>query len=115
MLNSNAKQQYMLTARAKGLNERNAVIKHALKNALIPLITLFGNVFPSVLAGSIVLETIFTIPGMGFQTWYAIQNQDYPFITCIVLLTGALTVVGFLISDILNYFIDPRISLSEEK
>ncbi|HNR19754.1 MAG TPA: ABC transporter permease [Bacteroidia bacterium] len=115
LLNSNAKQQYMLTARAKGLNERNAVIKHALKNALIPLITLFGNVFPSVLAGSIVLETIFTIPGMGFQTWYAIQNQDYPFITCIVLLTGALTVVGFLISDILNYFIDPRISLSEEK
>jgi ABC-type dipeptide/oligopeptide/nickel transport system permease component len=115
LLSSNSKLQYMLTARAKGLNERQAVIKHALKNALIPLVSIFGNVFPSVLAGSIVLETIFTIPGMGYQTWYAIQNQDYPFITCIVLLTGVLTVIGFLIADVLNYFIDPRISLAEEK
>lgn len=115
LLNDNYKLQYILTARSKGLNERQAVIKHALKNALIALVTVLGNVFPSILAGSIVLETIFTIPGMGYQTWYAIQNQDYPFITCIVLLTGVLTVIGFLFSDVLNYFIDPRISLSKEK
>lgn len=115
LLSNNSKTQYMLTARAKGLSEKKAVLRHSLQNALNPLITVFGNVFPSVLAGSIVLETIFTIPGMGYQTWYAIQNQDYPFITCVVLLTGLLTVIGFLVADVLSYFADPRLSLSEKK
>ncbi|MBL0048139.1 MAG: ABC transporter permease [Bacteroidetes bacterium] len=101
--------EYIRTARAKGLSERRVLYKHAFKNALLPLITLFANVFPYALGGSVILESIFTLPGMGLETFTAIQNQDYPVIVCVFTLAGCMTVVGALLADLLYAFVDPRI------
>ena len=108
-------QEYIRTARAKGLSERAVIYKHAFKNALFPIITLFATVFPYAVGGSIILETIFTIPGMGLETYKAIQNQDYPLIVAVFTLTGVMTLIGYLVSDILYAVVDPRISFSKNK
>jgi len=109
------RQDYIRTARAKGLSEKKVVYKHALRNALLPIITVFANVFPLAIGGSVIIETIFTIPGMGQETFLAIQNQDYPMIVSVFTIAGFLTMVGFLISDILYAMVDPRISFSSKK
>ena len=108
-------QEYIRTAHAKGLSERAVIYKHAFKNALFPIITLFATVFPYAVGGSIILETIFTIPGMGLETYKAIQNQDYPMIVAVFTLTGVMTLIGYLVSDILYTVVDPRISFSKNK
>jgi len=108
MLDSLA-QDYIRTARAKGLSESTVIWKHAFRNSLLPLITVFANVFPAVIGGSVILETIFTIPGMGSLIYQAIGNQDYPVIIAVFTLTGLLTMVGYLISDLLYAWADPRI------
>jgi len=108
-------QDYIRTARAKGLLEWKVIFKHGLRNALLPLITVFANVFPLALGGSVILESIFTIPGMGNEIFRAVHNQDYPMIVAIFTLAGVLTISGFLISDILYVVVDPRISLSKVK
>jgi peptide/nickel transport system permease protein len=103
-------QDYIRTARAKGLTDKQVNWKHAFRNALFPIITVFGSVFPAVISGSIILESIFTIPGMGSETINAIQNNNYPMIIAILTITSVLTLIGFLISDILYAVVDPRIS-----
>lgn len=103
-------QDYIRTARAKGLGDKQIIWKHAFRNALFPIITMFGSVFPAVIGGSVILETIFTIPGMGSETINAIHNNNYPMIIAILTLTCILTLIGFLISDILYALVDPRIS-----
>ncbi len=103
-------QDYIRTARAKGLSEKKVIWKHGLKNALLPIITIFANVFPAAIGGSVIIESIFTIPGMGSESIYAIQNNDYPMIIAVLTITGFLTLVGYLISDILYAIVDPRIS-----
>ncbi|MFI5220334.1 MAG: ABC transporter permease, partial [Bacteroidia bacterium] len=108
-------RDYIRTARAKGLSESKVIYKHALRNALFPLITVFANVFPAMIGGSIIIETIFTIPGMGFETVSAIHNQNYPMIIAIFTITGILTLIGYFISDILYAVADPRISFSTSK
>ena len=95
--------------KAKGLSESAVIWKHAFRNSLLPLITVFANVFPAVIGGSVILETIFTIPGMGSLIYQAIGNQDYPVIIAVFTLTGMLTMVGNLISDLLYAWADPRI------
>lgn len=105
-------KDYIRTARAKGLTETKVIYKHAFRNALFPIITLFANVFPLVIGGSVILETIFSIPGMGLETYTAIQNQNYPMIIAIFTITGMLTIVGYLVSDLLYAIADPRISFS---
>lgn len=102
-------QDYIRTARAKGLSERQVIWKHALRNSLLPIITVFATVFPAAIGGSVILETIFTIPGMGLETVEAIQNNDYPMIIAVLTISGLLTLVGYLISDILYAIVDPRI------
>jgi peptide/nickel transport system permease protein len=77
---------------------------------LLPIITVFANVFPAAIGGSVIIETIFTIPGMGSQRIHAIYNKDYPMIIAILTASGFLTLLGYLISDILYAIIDPRIS-----
>lgn len=104
---------YVRTARAKGLSERIVLYKHAFKNALLPLITLFANVFPYAIGGSVILETIFTLPGMGLETYTAIQNQDYPVLIAVFTITGFMALLGTLLTDILYAFVDPRISFSQ--
>ncbi|MBX7109970.1 MAG: ABC transporter permease [Chitinophagales bacterium] len=108
-------QDYIRTARAKGLSEYHVIYKHAFRNALLPVITVFANVFPAAIGGSVILETIFTIPGMGLETYQAIQSQNYPVVIGVLTLTGLLTLTGYLVADILYAFADPRISLSKEK
>jgi peptide/nickel transport system permease protein len=84
-------QEYIKTARAKGLSECVVIYKHAFRNALLPLITVFANILPAAIGGSVILESVFTIPGMGYASYFAIQSQDYPVIIGVFTLTGVLT------------------------
>ncbi|MGE0562347.1 MAG: ABC transporter permease [Flavobacteriales bacterium] len=103
-------QDFVRTARAKGLNEKTVVIKHALRNSLLPIITVFANIFPVAIGGSVIIEVIFSLPGMGLETFNAILNYDYPMIVAIFTISGFLTVIGYLVADILYAVVDPRIS-----
>jgi peptide/nickel transport system permease protein len=102
-------QDYIRTARAKGLPERTVLFKHALRNSILPQITLFGLSLPSLLAGAVFVEEIFNYPGMGMLTFQATIDKDYPIIMAAVVLTGVLTIVGNLIADLLYAVVDPRI------
>tara|TARA_B100000795_G_scaffold225701_1_gene181501 strand:+ start:7032 stop:8723 length:1692 start_codon:yes stop_codon:yes gene_type:complete len=106
-------QDYIRTARAKGLSEKKVVLKHALRNSLIPLITVFSNVFPAAVGGSVIIEVIFSIQGMGLEGYNAILNYDYPMIMAIFTISGALTVFGYLVADVLYSVVDPRISMKK--
>ncbi|MCW3084124.1 MAG: hypothetical protein JWP12_1490 [Bacteroidetes bacterium] len=103
-------QDYIRTARAKGLPENKVIWKHAFRNSLLPIITVFANVFPAAIGGSVIIESIFTIPGMGSEAVFAIYNNNYPMIIAILTLTGFLTLVGYLFADLLYAIVDPRIS-----
>lgn len=107
-------QDYIQTARAKGLDEKQVIWKHALKNSLLPVITLFASIFPLAISGSFVLETIFQIPGMGKLSLDAIYARDYPVIFTVMMFTALLTMLGNLIADILYAFADPRISYTRK-
>jgi peptide/nickel transport system permease protein len=104
------RQDFVRTARAKGLSERLVVYRHALRNSLIPLITLMSDLLPSLIGGSIVIETLFSIPGMGLLSSEAVLNRDYPLLMGIFTLSALLTLVGILISDFLYTLADPRIA-----
>jgi peptide/nickel transport system permease protein len=101
---------YVRTARAKGLAESAVVWKHAFRNSLLPIITICSAVFPAAVGGSVILETIFTIPGMGLEAFNAIASQNYPMIIAVLTLTSVLTLIGYLVSDILYAAADPRIT-----
>lgn len=103
-------QDYIRTARAKGLPEYTVVWKHAFRNSLLPIITVFANVFPAAIGGAVIIESIFTIPGMGSEAIFAIQSNNYPMIIAILTITGFVTLIGYLIADILYAVVDPRIS-----
>ncbi len=103
-------QDYIRTARAKGLEENSVIWKHAFRNSLLPVITLFANIFPLMISGSIVIEVIFSLPGMGRMLFDAIVFKDFPVVFTLVMLTSMLTMVGYLIADILYAMVDPRIS-----
>jgi peptide/nickel transport system permease protein len=107
-------QDYIRTARAKGLPERTVVWRHAFRNALLPLITLFGAVFPAMVGGSVIVESIFEVPGMGRTTYQAIFAKDFPLVIAVFTLTAVLTLVGQLVSDILYALADPRISYQKK-
>ncbi len=107
-------QDFIRTARAKGLSEKVVIWKHAFRNSLIPIITLFASIFPAMVGGSVILETIFSIPGMGFLSYNAILARDYPVIIAVFTIAGILTLVGILVADILYAVVDPRISYSKK-
>jgi peptide/nickel transport system permease protein len=102
-------QDYIRTARAKGLSERMVIFKHALRNALIPIITLLGLYLPVVMSGSVVVETIFAWPGMGRLIVDSIFQRDYPLVMATSFVAAALVVLGNLIADMLYAVVDPRI------
>jgi len=108
-------QDFIRTAMAKGLPFNVVVFRHAFRNSLLPLITIFSNVFPMAIGGSVIIETIFTIPGMGFETVQSIHNQNYPMIVAIFTISGMLTVTGYLIADILYVWADPRITFENKR
>ena len=103
-------QDYIRTARAKGLSEKTVILKHALRNSLLPIITVFASIFPMAVGGSIIIEVIFSIPGMGLEMFNALLNYDYPMIIAFFTLIGFLTMVGYLVADLLYAVVDPRIS-----
>ncbi len=103
------RQDYVRTARAKGLPERRVILKHALRNALLPIITLLGLYLPFLISGAVVTETIFAWPGMGRLTIDAIFSRDYPVVLAANLLAGVMVVFGNLLADVLYCIADPRI------
>ncbi len=103
------RQDYVLSARAKGLAERTVVWKHALRNALIPVLTAWGLAFTFMLSGAVIIETIFAWPGLGRLAVQAIGNRDYPLVQGIVLTFVLLVVVAHLVIDVLYALIDPRV------
>jgi peptide/nickel transport system permease protein len=106
------RQDYVRTAFAKGLTQRIVIIRHALKNAFIPIITLLGFSLPALIAGSVLIETVFNIPGMGRLLVTAVLNKDYMIVQAGVVIIGALIVVANLFVDISYGWIDPRIRYS---
>jgi len=102
-------QDYITTARAKGLSERVVIWKHALRNALLPLITLVGFSLPGLIGGSVIFETIFSIPGMGQLFYQGVMARDYPVVMGILVIGAFLTLLGNLLADISYAFADPRI------
>jgi len=109
------RQDYITTARAKGLSENKVILKHALRNSLIPIITLLAAILPATIGGSIIIESIFSIPGMGKLMWEAILARDYPIIMAELTIVTFLTLLGILIADILYSVVDPRIAFSRSK
>jgi len=106
------RQDYILTARAKGLSERQVIYKHALRNALLPAITILGLSIPGLIGGSVIFETIFAIPGMGQLFYMSVMARDYPTVMGILLIGAVLTLVGNLIADVSYAVADPRIRIS---
>lgn len=103
------RQDYIRTARAKGLPENKIIYRHALKNALLPILTILGLTLPSLIGGSFIFETIFAWPGMGRLGYTAIMQYDYPTVMGVGIISVFLTLIGILISDILYAVVDPRI------
>jgi peptide/nickel transport system permease protein len=103
-------QDYIRTARAKGLPERTVILKHVLRNSIIPIVTTIGGLLPALLGGSVIIETIFSLPGLGFLGYQSILARDYPVVLALFSVGSGLTLVGILISDIALVAVDPRIS-----
>ncbi len=108
-------EEYILAARARGLRERTVILKHALRNALIPIITIYGLSLPFLLGGAVIIETIFAWPGMGRLAVSAILARDYPVILATSMIAAVLTVIGNLIADVTYALADPRVSYEKKK
>ncbi len=106
------RQDYIRTARAKGVGPWKVLLKHAFRNTLIPLVTMIGLTLPALLSGAIILEQIFSWPGMGSLFFEAIRERDYPTLMGLVLLFSVLTLLGQLLADVLYAWVDPRVSYS---
>jgi peptide/nickel transport system permease protein len=105
-------QDYIRLARAKGLSARLVLTRHLVRNACLPMITLIGLSVPLLLAGNLVIESVFNYPGLGLLFFDSLQNEDYPVLLAYTLLSGALTVAGNLAADIALALADPRIELT---
>lgn len=109
----NLRLDYVRTARAKGLPEKAVILRHVFRNSLIPIVTIMANLLPAIIAGSVFIETIFTIPGMGLLAFESVLNRDYPTVMAIFTIGSALSLIGILISDILLKVVDPRITFEQ--
>ncbi len=109
------RSDFILFARAKGLPEKTVIFKHALRNALLPLITILGLSLPGLIGGSVIFESIFGIPGVGQLMWQAVMARDYPVIMANLFLISVLTLLGNFLADIGYALADPRIRLNQKK
>ncbi len=105
------RQDYITTARAKGLSESKVIYKHALRNALLPVVTILGLSVPGLIGGSVIFETIYAIPGMGQLFYSAVMMRDYPVIMGELVIGALLTMLGNLLADISYALVDPRIRM----
>ncbi len=103
------RQDYIRTARAYGFSERVVIFKYAMRNSLIPILTLVGALIPALIGGSVIIEQIFSIPGMGRLSFEAVLGRDYPLVMGLLTISALLTLIGLIVSDILYALIDPRI------
>jgi peptide/nickel transport system permease protein len=109
------RSDFIRTARAKGLTESSVIFKHALRNALIPIITIVASILPAMIGGSVIIESIFSIPGIGQLGFEAVLSRDYPVIMAIATISAFLTLVGILLSDLAYVMVDPRISFERRR
>ncbi|MHC4894407.1 MAG: ABC transporter permease, partial [Planctomycetota bacterium] len=103
------RQDYIRTARAKGLSENVVVYKHALRNSMIPVITLLASILPILIGGSIIVEAVFDIPGMGKYAFEGLIRRDFYIVMATTIFVGVMTQIGILLSDITYSLVDPRI------
>jgi len=103
------RQDYIRTAKAKGLPEETVFYKHALRNALLPIITIFGFLIPDLIGGSIIMESVFAWPGIGRLSYQAVLARDYPVVMTILSISAVLTLIGNFVADLLYAVVDPRI------
>lgn len=108
-------QDYIRMARAKGLDEKTVIYKHALKNALLPIVTILGLSVPGLIGGSVIFESIFAIPGMGRLFYESVMARDYPVIMGVLSIGALLTLLGNFMADIAYSYVDPRIRVAKEK
>lgn len=104
------REDFVRTATAKGLPPSRVILRHALRNALIPIITILAGLLPAMIGGSVIIETIFSIPGIGQLGFESVLARDYPMIMAIATISAFLTLLGILVSDIVYVLVDPRIS-----
>ena len=104
------RQDYIRTARAKGLTERRVIMRHGFRNALIPVVTLFGLLLPAIIGGSVILEVMFNWPGMGRLFFESMMARDYPTIMALTFITACLVLLGTLLADLSYPLVDPRIA-----
>jgi peptide/nickel transport system permease protein len=104
------RQDFVQVARAKGLPERAVILKHALRNSLIPQVTILAELLPALIGGSVIIETVFSIPGLGQLGFEAVLARDYPIVLALLTVSALLTLIGILLSDILLAVVDPRIA-----
>ncbi len=109
------KEDFVRTATAKGLPRRTVLLKHALRNALIPIITILAGILPAMIGGSVIIESIFSIPGIGQLGFESVLSRDYPVIMAIATISAVLTLIGILIADLVYVLVDPRISFEAKK
>ena len=109
MMLETLRQDYIRTAWSKGLSERVVVIRHAMKNALIPVVTMVGGGIPSLVGGSVIIEYIFNLPGMGRLMIDALNGRDYPIISAINLIMATIVIANNLFIDLTYGWLDPRI------
>jgi ABC-type dipeptide/oligopeptide/nickel transport system permease component len=105
-------QDYIRTAKAKGLGSKAIVFKHALRNSVIPVITIFASILPIMIGGSLIIEVVFDLPGTGEYMFKGLMERDYNIIMATMTLSGTMTLVGILLSDIAYALVDPRITYS---
>jgi peptide/nickel transport system permease protein len=103
-------QDYVQVARAKGLSEHIVILKHVLRNSLIPQVTILASILPGLIGGSVIIETIFSIPGLGQLGFESVLARDYPTVLALFTVSAVLTLLGILLSDILLAAVDPRIA-----
>lgn len=101
--------EYVVTARAKGVRESEVIRRHALRNAVLPIVTLLGIAFPALLTGAVFIERVFSWPGMGLVIVESIGSRDYPLLTSSVILSSAFVVIGSILADVVRRSLDPRI------
>ena len=109
------RQDFVRTARSKGLKEKKVIFKHIMRNGLIPVITMFGNRLAFMIGGSMFVENVFAIPGMGTLMLKCINGSDLPTIQALVLITTAVSCVAYILTDLLYVIVDPRISLTSDQ
>jgi peptide/nickel transport system permease protein len=108
-------EEYVVAARARGLKERAVIFRHALRNALIPVVTIYGLALPFLLGGAVLIERVFAWPGMGMLAVEAIGGRDYPVILATTMIAAVLVALGNLLADVLYAVVDPRVSYGKRR